>query len=123
MDMNFPHKALRQESDISRKDRKSVLDAVRLRQANSRTVRFLHQAEQGGAPEPDELAARIQCFTADPSARFTVGGSFWQKTDPEKTYEPNIYHAALVNIKDQLLTIDATETELNLAGHGAKKES
>ena len=123
MEMNFPHHALRHDSDINPKDRKSALDAARLRQANSRTVRFLHQAEQSGAPEPDELAARIQCFAANPNAGCAVGGSFLQETDPEKAHEPNIYHAALVNIKDQLLTIDATETELNLAGHGAKKES
>jgi hypothetical protein len=122
MEMNFPHHALRQDSDISRKDRKSVLDVARLRQANSRTVRVLHQAEQCGAPEPDKLAARIQCFAANPNAGFAVGGSFWQESDPEKTYEPNIYHAALVNIKDQLLTIDAIGTELTLAGHGAEKE-
>jgi hypothetical protein len=123
MEMNFPHHALRKDPDINPKDRKSVLDAVRLRQANSRTVQFLHQAEQGGALEPDVLAARIQCFAANPNASFAVGGSFWQGTDPEKTYEPNIYHAALVNIKDQLLTIDATETELTHVGHGAEKES
>lgn len=121
MEMNFPHHALRQDSDISPKDRKAVLDAARLRQAKSRTVQFLHKAGQGGAPEPDELAARIQCFAANPNAEFAVGGSFWQETDPEKTDEPIIYHAALVNIKDQLLIIDATGTELPLAGHGADK--
>ena len=51
-----------------------------------------------------------------------MGGSFWEKTDPEKIYEPNIYHAALVNIKDQLLTVDEQGTELTLAGRGAEKE-
>ena len=121
MEMNFPHHALRHDSDISRKDRQSALDAARLRQANSRTVRFLHQAEQSGAPEPDELAARIQCFAANPNAGFAVGGAFLQETGPEKMDEPNIYHAALVNIKDQLLTIDEPGTELTLAGMEQKK--
>lgn len=123
MEMNFPHHALRQDSDISRKDRQSALDAARLRQANSRTVRFLHQADQCGAPEPDDLAARIQCFAAAPNAERAVGGSFWHKSGPEKTNEPSVYHTALGNIKGHLLPIDATGTELTLAGHGAGKES
>lgn len=123
MEMNFPHHALRQDSDVSPKDIKSVLDAARLRQANSRTVQVLHQAEQGGAQEPDELAARIHCFTADPNVGMGVGGSFWQKTEPEKTDEASVYHAASVNIKDQLLPVGETGTELTLAGHGAGKES
>ena len=123
MEMNFPHHALRQDSDISRKDRQSALDAARLRQANSRTVRFLHQADQCGAPEPDDLAARIHCFAAAPNAERAVGGSFWQKSGPEKTNEPPVYQTALGNIKGRLLPIDATGTELTLAGHGAGKES
>ena len=123
MEMNFPHHALRHDSDISRKDRQSALDAARLRQANSRTVRFLHQADQGGAPEPDDLAARIHCFAAAPNAERAVRGSFWQKSGPEKTNEPSVYHTALGNIKAHLLPIDATGTELTLAGHGAGKES
>lgn len=123
MEMNFPHHALRQDSDISRKDRQSALDAARLRQANSRTVRFLHQADQGGASEPDNLAARIHCFAAAPNAERAVGGSFWQKSVPEKTNEPSVYQTALGNIKAHLLPIDATGTELTLAGHGAGKES
>ena len=123
MEMNFPHHALRHDSDISRKNRQSALDAARLRQANSRTVRFLHQADQGGAPEPDDLAARIQCFAAAPNAERAVGGPFWQKSGPEKTDKPPVYHTALGNIKDGLLPIDVTGTELTLAGHGAGKES
>ena len=123
MEMNFPHHALRQDSDISRKDRQSALDAARLRQANSRTVRFLHQADQCGAPEPDDLAARIHCFAAAPNAERAVGGSFWQKSGPEKTNEPPVYQTALGNIKGRLLPIDAAGTELTLAGHGAGKES
>ena len=123
MEMTFPHHALRQDSDISRKDRQSALDAARLRQANSRTVRFLHQADQGGAPEPDDLAARIQCFAAVPNAERAVGGAFWQKSRPEKTDKPPVYQTALGNIKGRLLPIDATGTELSLAGHGAGKES
>ncbi|MEY3916394.1 MAG: hypothetical protein RLZZ103_1894 [Pseudomonadota bacterium] len=123
MEMNFPHNALRHDSDISQKDRQSALDAARLRQANSRTVRFLHQADQGGAPEPDDLAARIQCFAAAPNAERAVGGPFWQKSRPEKTDKPPVYQTALGNIKGRLLPIDATGTELTLAGHGAGKES
>jgi len=123
MEMNFPHHALRQDSDISRKDRQSALDAARLRQANSRTVRFLHQADKGGAQEPDNLAARIQCFAAAPNAERAVGGPFWQKSGPEKTDKPPVYQTALGNIKGRLLPIDATGTELTLAGHGAGKES
>ena len=123
MEMTFPHHALRQDSDISRKDRQSALDAARLRQANSRTVRFLHQADQCGAPEPDDLAARIQCFAAAPNAERAVGGPFWQKSGPEKTDKPPVYHTALGNIKGHLLPIDATGTELTLAGHGAGKKS
>lgn len=122
MEMNFPHNALRHDSDISRKDRQSALDAARLRQANSRTVRFLHQADKDGAPEPDDLAARIHCFAAAPNAERAVGGSFWHKSGPEKTNEPSVYHTALGNIKGHLLPIDATGTELTLAGHGAGKE-
>jgi hypothetical protein len=123
MEMNFTHHALRHDSDISRKNRQSALDAARLRQANSRTVRFLHQADQGGAPEPDNLAARIQCSAAAPNAERAVGGPFWQKSGPEKTDKSPVYHTALGNIKDGLLPIDATGTELTLAGHGAGKES
>jgi hypothetical protein len=123
MEMNFPHHALRQDSDISRKDRQSALDAARLRQANSRTVRFLHQADQGGAAERDDLAARIHCFAAAPNAERAVGGSFWHKSGPEKTNELSVYHTALGNIKAHFLPIDATGTELTLAGHGAGKES
>lgn len=123
MEMNFPHHALRQDSDISRTDRQSALDAARLRQANSRTVRVLHQADHGRAPEPDDLAARIQCFTAGPNAERAVGGSFWQKSGPEKTDERSVYQTALGNIKGRLLPIDATGTELTLVGHGAGKES
>ena len=123
MEMNFPHHALRQDSDISRKDRQSALDAARLRQANSRTVRFLHQADQCGAPEPDDLAARIHCFAAAPNAERAVGGSFWQKSGPEKTDKPPVYQTALGNIKGHLLPIDVTGTELPLAEHGAGKES
>jgi hypothetical protein len=123
MEMNFPHNALRHDSDISQKDRQSALDAARLRQANSRTVRFLHQADQGSATEPDDLAARIQCFAAAPNAERAVGGPFWQKSRPEKTDKPPVYQTALGNIKGRLLPIDATGTELTLAGHGAGKES
>lgn len=121
MEMNFPHHALRQDSDISPKDSQSVLDAARLRQANSRTVRALHQAEQGGAPETDGLAARIHCFTAATNAGLSVRGAFWQKAEPEKNDEASVYQAALVNIKDQLVDIDESGTELILAGHGAEK--
>ena len=79
MDMNFPHRALRQSAEPVTGNAETVLDAARARQANSRTVRALRRAEHGNTVESDDLAARIHCFTAEPSAEIAVRGSFWEK--------------------------------------------
>lgn len=119
MEMNFPHFALRQEPDSNRVDLKAVLDAARLRQANSRTVKALRQAEEGNLEDPDDLAARIHYFALESQADMPVRGSFWQKADAEKLNEETVYQAALANVKDQALSTIETGTELNQAGHGA----
>ena len=123
MEMSFPHHALRKTSDIQGDSPDSVLDAVRARQAKSRTVRALRRAEGTNVKERDDLAARIHCFAAEPDAEIAVRGSFWQKAEAAKMNEEAVYQSASANIKDQMLSPSRTGPESNLAGHGAEKKS
>lgn len=123
MEMSFPHNALRKNTEITADRTESVLDAARARQAKSRTVRALRRAEGGTDATRDDLAARIQCFAAEPDAEIAVRGSFWKKTETIKMNEDPVYQSASANIKDPMLSPSGTGPESNLAGHGAEKKS
>ena len=121
MEMSFPHQALRKNEETSTDNRESVMDAARARQANSRTARILRRAKHGTTAKSDDLAARIHCFAAEPDTEITIGGSFWQKPETAKMHEEPVYQSASANIKDQLLSPVGPGADLNLVGHGAKK--
>jgi hypothetical protein len=123
MEMTFPHFAPRQEPDSGQAELKAVLDAARVRQANSNTARALRQAEQGIDGNGGNLAARIQYFALEPEAREQIRGSFWQQPQTEKINEESVYQDALANVKDPSLSTDGTGPELNPAGHGALPKS
>lgn len=121
MEMSFPHRAKRTYPDTATESRESLLDAVRMRQAKSRTVRAIRLAADGNIADGDDLAARIHCFAAEPDPDVEVRGSFWQKTETAKMNEEPVYQSASANRKDQLLSPSGTSTKLNLEGHGAEK--
>jgi len=123
MEMSFPHFAPRQEANSGRVDPKAVLNAARIRQANSNTARALRQAEQGVDANGRNLAARIQYFAAEPEARVCIRGPFWQQPQTELTDEESVYQDALANFKDPSLSPSGTGPELNPAGHGAIQKS
>lgn len=118
--MSFPHHALRKFAESPSDSRRSVLDAARARQAKSRTVRALNQAEHGNTTDGDDLAARIQCFSAEPDADIAVRGAFWQKEETTNMHEDPVYQSGSVNIKHDPLSAFGTGTDSNFAGHGAK---
>lgn len=123
MEMNFPHNAQRKYAETTTSSYGSVLDAARARQAKSRTVRALRNAEHGHIADGDDLVARIQCFAAEPDAEVAVRGSFWQKTETSRMDEQPVYQSASANSKEQLCIPTATGNEFNPAGHGADKKS
>jgi hypothetical protein len=98
-----------------------VLDAARARQAKSRTVRAMRLAAHGNINDGSGLAARIQCFAAEPNPDIEVCGSFWQKTAPAEMNEDPIYHSTSANNKNHILPLSRTGPELNLKAHGAEK--
>lgn len=123
MEMSFPHFAPRQETEPSRVDLKAVLDAARLRQANSNTARALRQAEQAIDENGGNLAARIQYFAAEPAVCEHIRGAFWQPPQTKIYGEESVYQDALANVKDPSLSTSGTGPELNPAGHGAIQKS
>lgn len=118
MEMNFPHRPVR-ESSVETRD--SVMDAARARQANSKTVRLLRRAKQGTSSKNDDLADRIHCFVAEPDAEITIRGSFWEKTDTAKKDEPPLYHSGSANLKDKTLSPSGTGTKLTSPSMEQKK--
>lgn len=123
MEMSFPHFAPRQEADAGQVDLKAVLDAARVRQANSNTARALRQAEQGIGANGQNFTARIQYFAAEPEARASIRGAFWQQPQTELMDEESVYQDALANFKDPSLSTSGTGPELTPAGHGANQKS
>ena len=121
MEMNFPHRAMSTHPDLSEENRESVLEAARARQAKSRTVRAMRLAAHGNINDGGGLAARIQCFAAEPNPDIEVRGSFWQKTAPAEMNEDPIYHSTSANNKNHILPLSRTGPELNLKAHGAEK--
>ncbi len=121
MEMNFPHRAMSTHPDLSEANRESVLEAARTRQAKSRTVGEMRLAENGNVNVGGGLAARIQCFAAEPNSDVEVRGSFWQKTAPAEMNEDPIYHSTSANNKNLILPLSRTGPELNLRAHGADK--
>lgn len=123
MEMSFPHQALRQSTESKADGQGQVLDAARARQAQSQTVRALQRATDGDINKIDDLAARIHCFTVDPSTEMAVRGSFWQAIDARQIDEPPVYQSSSANIKQQVLSRSDTGNESKLTGHGAEKKS
>jgi hypothetical protein len=119
MEMTFPHSAMRQDSVTSRHDFKAMLAAAMARQANSRTVRALRQAEREAVSGGDNVANRIHYFANAVDQEMAIRGAFWRNVKPEPTSEPAVYQAALAYIKEQSLNPDSTGEKLNHAGHGA----
>ncbi|WP_353209000.1 hypothetical protein [Sphingorhabdus sp.] len=107
--------------DLSEANRESVLEAARTRQAKSRTVRAMRLAAHGNVNDGGGLAARIQCFAAEPNPEIEVRGSFWQKTAAAEVNEEPIYHSTSANNKNHNLSPSRTGPELNLKPHGAEK--
>jgi len=123
MEMNFPHRALSTHPDHPMENRDSVLEAARTRQAKSRTVRAMRLAAHGNINDGGGLAARIQCFAAEPNPDVEVRGSFWQKTAAAEMHEEFIYHNTSATNEDHILSPSRTGPELNLKAHGAEKKS
>lgn len=119
MEMTFPHSAMRQDSVTGRHDHKAMLAVAIARQANSRTVRALRQAEGKAVPGDDIVGDRIHYFAHAVGQEMAVRGAFWRDVTPEPTSEPAVYQAALAYIKEQSLNPDSTGEKLNHAGHGA----
>jgi hypothetical protein len=121
MEMNFPNRAMSTHPDLSKENRESVLEAALTRQAKSRTVRAMRLAAHGNINDGGGLAARIQCFAAEPNPDIEVRGSFWQKTAAPEMNEEPIYHSNSANNKNHILSSSRTGPELNLKPHGAEK--
>ena len=119
MEMTFPHFAPRQEADSDQRDVKAVLDAARVRQANSNTARALRQAEQGISENGGNLVERIQYFAKEPKACENLCGAFWQQPQAEKTSEESVYQDALAKVKDPCLSTREVGPVLRPIGHGA----
>ena len=123
MEMSFPQRATRKYPDTSAENRESVLDATRIRQAKSRTVRAMRLAAHGNINNDDDLAARIHCFAAEPDPDVEVRGSFWQKAETAEMNERPVYQSASANRKDPMVSPCGTGTTSNLVGHGEEKKS
>ena len=121
MEMNFPHRAMSTHHDLSKENRESVLEAARARQAKSPTVRAMRLAANGNINDGGGLAARIQCFAAEPNPDVEVRGSFWQKAAVAEMNKEPIYHSTSANNKDHILSPSRTGPEFNLNAHGAEK--
>jgi hypothetical protein len=119
MEMTFPHQALRQDSVTRLLGHRSVLAVASARQAESRTVALLRQAERGPVSISDEAEQRIRYFSRRDGQRSAARGAFWQQITPERITEAPVYHADLANIKDVPLIDQATGEQSNHAGHGA----
>ena len=119
MEMTFPHSAVRQDSVMGRIDHKAMLAIVMSRQANSRTVHALRQAENKKRPVGDNAEQRIHYFATHDSQEMAACGAFWGNVQTEPKLELAVNQAGSTNIKDHDLNDEATGEQLNLAGHGA----
>jgi hypothetical protein len=119
MEMTFPHHSLRQDPVTSRNETKAILATVAARQADSRTVRILRQAERGGLPHGNDAEQRIRYFAKQDVQKMAVRGAFWRHTEVKPNAELDVYQSGSVYFKDQYLDHASTGEHLTLAGHGA----
>jgi hypothetical protein len=118
MEMTFPHFAKRQDS-VGRFGFDAMLATAIARQASSRTVRAVRQAELGAKAEGDAAEQRIHYFAQIGDRKMAVRGAFWRDERSEPTSERIVYQAGSINIKVRDLEDDGTGEQLNHAGHGA----
>ena len=121
MEMTFPHKAARQDSVIGRIDHNAMFAAVMSRQANSRTVRALRQAEHTQLVPGDNAEQRIHYFANHTCQKTAACGAFWGNARTKQNFESSVNQADSTNIKDHELNNGMTGEQLNLAGHGASR--
>ena len=119
MEMTFPHSAVRQDSVMGRIDHKAMLAIVMSRQANSRTVHALRQAENNKRAAGDNAEQRIHYFASHNSQEMATCGAFWGNAITEPKFELAVNQAGSTIIKDHGLDNGVTGEQLNLAGHGA----
>ena len=122
MEMTFPHHALRQDSVGDLKDYRTLLAVVIARQANSRTVHALRQAESTLPIEGNDVSQRLHYFASLNDPKMAVRGAFWRDSKMKPNTEPDVYQAGSTNIKVQLLEDQSTGEQLNRAGHGASRK-
>ncbi len=122
MEMTFPHYTLRQDSVGSQKDYRTLLAVVNARQANSRTVRALRQAESVSSVNGDYIDQRLHYFAGQHSRIMAVRGEFWPGAKVKPNTEPDVYQAGSTNIKVRLVEDQPTGEQLNHAGHGASRK-
>jgi hypothetical protein len=121
MEMTFPHSALRQELVNGRADYKALLASVVQRQANSRTVCALRQAERAERPSGNDAERRMHYFAHQDNQEMSASGAFWFVSGMQPKCESTVYQAGSTNIKDHELNHEATGEQLNLGGHGASR--
>jgi hypothetical protein len=121
MEMTFPCPLLREDSIDDRIARQTILSIAASRQANSRTVHTLRQAERTLQADGKGNAERIHYFAHHANRKTAVRGAFWRNCKHKTTYEPTVYQAALVNIKHYDLDNEGTGEQFNHAGHGASR--
>jgi Flp pilus assembly protein TadG len=120
MEMTFPHFAQRQDS-VTRSGYHAMLAAAIARQASSRTVRAIRQAETAVQQQGDAAEQRIQYFAQAGYRKVPVRGAFWRDPELKNKSESGVYHAGSTNIKVHDLEHIATGEQLTHAGHGARK--
>jgi hypothetical protein len=122
MEMTFPHHALRQDSVGGPKDYRTLLAVVIARQANSRTVHALRQAESASSSTSDAVDQRMHYFSGQDGQKVTVRGAFLRGAAAKPNTELDVYQAGSRNIKVQPLENQSTGEQLNHAGHGASRK-
>lgn len=122
MEMTFPHHALRQDSVGEPKDYRTLLGVAIARQANSRTVRALRQAESASLLQGDDVNQRMHYFADQDGRKMAVRGAFWRNAEVKRNRELDVYQAGSMNIKVQPLEDQSTGEQLNHAGHGASRK-
>lgn len=120
MEMTFPHFVQRQDS-VARSGYHAMLAVAVARQARSRTVRAIRQAETAAQQKGDAAEQRIHYFAQAGCQKVLVRGAFWRDPEIKHKSEFGVYQACSTNIKVHDLEHAATGEQLNHAGHGARK--
>lgn len=122
MEMTFPSLGAHRDKVNRLGDHRAILAAAGARQAKSRTVRMVRQAEQATLPTGNEAEQRINYFADNAAPEMAVRGAFWRDTQMSEQTEPGVYQSGLVNFKDLCLEPKPTGEQTTLAGQGRSRK-